>query len=108
MMSMLLRQTSQWSPLAAFSVCIAVKSQRTKTGFLSNLCTRRAPKPLQTLLVFYPQPQTRAVLKQKPSKGRYMQAHQVLIAGSIVTAPSINGSVLVASGDPVLSDHTAC
>jgi len=34
--SMLLKQTSQWPPLAAFLVCITVKSQRTKYGFLSS------------------------------------------------------------------------
>lgn len=35
-MSMLLKQTSQWSPLVAFLVCITVKSQRTKPGFFSS------------------------------------------------------------------------
>lgn len=35
-MSMLLKETSQWSPLPAFFICITVKSQRTNTRFLSS------------------------------------------------------------------------
>lgn len=106
-MSMLLKQTSQWSPLAAFLVCIRVKkSQKTKTWipFKRNLCSRSAPNILQTRLVFHLQPQTRAILKQKPSKDIYMQGCQVLDAVSTVNATSM----LITSVDPLLLYHTAC
>lgn len=63
---------------------------------------------LQTLLVFHPQPQTRAILNQKPSKGIYMQGCQVLDAVSMVPATSVDTSMLVTSVDPLLLYHAAC
>lgn len=67
-----------------------VPEDKTWILFKWNLCSRSAPSTFRTLLVFHPQSQTRAILKQKPSKGICMQGCQVPDAVSIVTATSID------------------